>query len=247
MDSFPSIDGLTKFPCMENTQFEFKSSVKSATKDQKYLKTLCAFLNRDGGFLVVGVYDDRKIVGIPSNECDRFLSQFIDCIVGGSLIITSDNQRIHPDCIKASCIPVTNDNFVLVVKATPLPDVTYKLNTGEVYIRVNASNQSFGEIRYYTQSDVNTIIHNMNMKLAQEMLALKKTYAKTTHDLVTSFKSEQTQLMFERMQLVREREELLREREQFSRERDQITRMLFDKILNEKKRAETTESNWFAW
>ena len=225
---------------MENTHFEFKLSVKSATTDRKYLKTLCAFLNRDGGFLVIGVHDNNTIIGISAKECDMFLSQYIDCIVGASLIVTSDNQRIHPDSIKAMCIPVPNDKIVLVVKATPFPNITYKLKTGEVYIRVNASNQSFGEVRYYTQNDVDTIINNMDMNLAQQMLALKKTYAKTAHDLVTSFKAEQAQLILERAQL-------LREREQFAREREQVTRMLFDKILKEKKHAETNESSWFVW
>ena len=240
MESFPSIDGLAKFPYMENTQFEFKSTVKSATTDQRHLKTLCAFLNRDGGFLVIGVHDDSTILGISARDCDMFLSQHIDCIVGASLIVTSDIQRIHPDSIKATCIPVLSDKYVLVVKATPFPNITYKLKTGEVYIRVNASNQSFGEVRYYTQNDVNTIINNMDMKLAQQMLSLKQTYAKTAHELVTSFKAEQAQLILERAQL-------LREREQFAREREQVTRMLFDKILKEKKHAETNESSGSWW
>ncbi len=49
----------------ENQETEFKSTIDSAAK---IAKTLVAFANTNGGTLLVGITDDGKVCGIPSEE-----------------------------------------------------------------------------------------------------------------------------------------------------------------------------------
>lgn len=51
----------------ENTTLEFKSTLGSAAK---IAKTLVAFANTNGGILLVGVTDDKRICGIASEEAE---------------------------------------------------------------------------------------------------------------------------------------------------------------------------------
>lgn len=68
----------------EDQCLEFKSTLRydikasehgqekvSATVEKEFLKTICAFMNSDGGVLMIGVSDDRKIVGLSYDY--RFL------------------------------------------------------------------------------------------------------------------------------------------------------------------------------
>jgi len=64
----------------ESTSLEFKSTIRMNLKTGKsgkeieigWLKTIVAFMNSDGGILLIGVNDDGKIVGI---EADDFASE----------------------------------------------------------------------------------------------------------------------------------------------------------------------------
>jgi len=63
----------------ESSKHEYKSSLRYNTKEKKItewlidssLKTIAAFLNTDGGNLLIGINDDKKILGI---ELDQFKS-----------------------------------------------------------------------------------------------------------------------------------------------------------------------------
>ena len=46
----------------ESGQLEFKEVVRK----EEIAKTLCAFLNAEGGTLLIGVQDDGKIIGIDN-------------------------------------------------------------------------------------------------------------------------------------------------------------------------------------
>lgn len=51
---------------------EFKESLP--VKSSKYMKTIVAFANGQGGKLIIGVEDDtRKIVGIDKNEAFQIM------------------------------------------------------------------------------------------------------------------------------------------------------------------------------
>lgn len=51
----------------ESSTVEFKRKV---TSPEKIAKELCAFANSKGGFLIIGVDDDRKIVGVDSEKSE---------------------------------------------------------------------------------------------------------------------------------------------------------------------------------
>lgn len=59
-----------KYPETESSFLEFKRELPM--KDQ-VVKTMIGFCNRYGGKLIVGVDDDRTIVGIPEDEVEKLI------------------------------------------------------------------------------------------------------------------------------------------------------------------------------
>ena len=70
----------------ESINIEFKESKTSPTKD--IYQTICAFLNRIGGYIVLGVKDNGKIAGISPEHISKIKKE----------IVTSANnpQKINP-------------------------------------------------------------------------------------------------------------------------------------------------------
>ena len=77
----------------ETSKMEFKSSIRwnlKANRDDPemgltILKTIAAFCNTDGGELLIGISDDRKILGIDHDHfenSDKFLLHFRNLITG---------------------------------------------------------------------------------------------------------------------------------------------------------------------
>ena len=62
----------------ETTELEFKRDVPS--EKLKLLKTAVAFANCNGGRIVVGVDDDRTVVGVDEMGAFRLADQLIDTI-----------------------------------------------------------------------------------------------------------------------------------------------------------------------
>lgn len=130
----------------ESKTVEFKQAfsldVEKSTKE-KYietsaLKTLAAFLNSDGGTLLVGVRDDEKIVGVDveikkfhKDSLDNFLKHFKNCLksrIGEAFypfinyrIVDVDRCRVLVvECIpsKSPCFLDQNDFYVRTNPAT---------------------------------------------------------------------------------------------------------------------------------
>lgn len=53
---------------IENDRFDFKANLQPPEHQRK---TVAAFANSDGGFLVFGVTDDRRVEGVPNAELPR--------------------------------------------------------------------------------------------------------------------------------------------------------------------------------
>ena len=70
----------------ENKTLEFKETLP---KNESIAKTVVAFSNTSGGRLIIGVNDNRKIIGIA----DENLSELQDTIVS---VIT---DRCHPNIL----------------------------------------------------------------------------------------------------------------------------------------------------
>jgi hypothetical protein len=63
----------------ERDQLEFKRQVpKEADGKGRLMKTICAFANGAGGSLLIGVDDDRNIVGVAANDVGRISDQLTE-------------------------------------------------------------------------------------------------------------------------------------------------------------------------
>lgn len=62
----------------EGVNIEFKKSTTDITKD--VYETVCAFSNREGGHILLGVKDDGTVIGVDRNRAERIKSDFVTSI-----------------------------------------------------------------------------------------------------------------------------------------------------------------------
>ena len=128
----------------ESKTLEFKSTLRDNRHTNKpdsaielaCLKTIAAFLNTEGGTLVIGIADDLKPVGIGADQFeneDRFLLHFSNLIY--SRIGPEHELHIHPR------IEDYEDHRVLVVDCKPAgsPVFVKDGNTERFYVRSAAA------------------------------------------------------------------------------------------------------------
>lgn len=130
----------------ESRNFERKSTLRFDLKQKKIqgyitelvLKTIVAFLNTDGGILVVGQSDDKQLVGIEADkfknqdECSKFLKDKIKTRIGIKFLET----YIKYEFIKH------NDKTLIVITCTKLPTSERAfLNENEFWIRTGPGNE----------------------------------------------------------------------------------------------------------
>jgi CheY-like chemotaxis protein len=125
----------------ESDRLEFKSSLRWNLKtgrsdkgiEKAWLKSVVAFLNTDGGVLLVGVGDDGHMLGSEVDQFendDKYLLHVNNCI----------QQHIGLECtgfIRFQLIPV-EDKKVLLVECQPSPSAAFlKIGKNEdFYVRV---------------------------------------------------------------------------------------------------------------
>jgi len=130
----------------ESKRIEFKESlsldVKKQTKEsyieQSSLKTIVAFLNTDGGTLLIGVSDDGQICGVDGEiekfhkKTDKFLLHFKNLLkskIGEEFYPFIDNRLVKVDDVnvllvecKASQTPCYFDSKDFYVRTNPATD-----------------------------------------------------------------------------------------------------------------------------
>jgi len=130
----------------EGHELEFKSTLRMNLKTQKpgkeielaWLKAVDAFINTDGGTLLIGVNDNGNIFGIEADEFeneDKFLLHFNNLF----------NQHIGLELTKFIRFELRNieNKKVLIVECEPSPEPVF-LKTGkqeDFYIRVGPSSR----------------------------------------------------------------------------------------------------------
>ncbi|QYK09303.1 AlbA family DNA-binding domain-containing protein [Shewanella mangrovisoli] len=140
----------------EGKQLEFKSSFEydvtsnSKNKNLKYecTKTIAAFLNSQGGTLLVGVNDSGKILGMQKdlsyvdNNHDDFVLKFKDTVLGrlGKGIC---------NLVEWSLVDVGTDLFVLMVDVKPSPFPVWDNRC--FFIRNNPSSDRLLNAREYKE------------------------------------------------------------------------------------------------
>lgn len=61
----------------EGKTVEFKVNF---LKNNQITKTICAFANRAGGYLVIGINDENKIIGLNNNQVNDYLEKLPNII-----------------------------------------------------------------------------------------------------------------------------------------------------------------------
>ncbi len=62
----------------ESKDLEFKEKLPEDSK--KYMKTIVAFSNGDGGRLIIGVNDDREVVGVDQTDVFTMIDKITNAI-----------------------------------------------------------------------------------------------------------------------------------------------------------------------
>lgn len=70
----------------ETVNVEFKESRNDLNKD--VFNSVCAFNNREGGYIILGVKDNREIVGVNPDKVDKIMKDFTTAI--------NNPQKIYP-------------------------------------------------------------------------------------------------------------------------------------------------------
>ena len=127
----------------ESITHELKSTLRmnlaSKQKDDRMvrdvLKTIVGFLNTKGGILLIGVSDDKTIIGLEEDkfknldEWQRYLKDQINNKIGNGFL----ENFIHPSFIKK------DDKDVAVIKCDQLPKEKTAFLEDTVYVRQTAS------------------------------------------------------------------------------------------------------------
>lgn len=151
----------------ETKNIEFKSSLRfclKTTKVEKYIehsaiKNICAFLNSNGGKLIIGVSDDGEILGLENTDFKTFkesdkkdaflkhLDNLISKYFGNdlSLILGVEFEEIESKIVCEIDV-LQNNNGPIFLKN---PE---KNNSEEFYIRRNASAVTLSMDEFYKYS-----------------------------------------------------------------------------------------------
>ncbi len=96
----------------ENINVEFKKSRAKVTKD--VYETVCAFSNRDGGHIFLGVNDNGEILGIEEDRIDKVKKEFVTSVNNENkmyppLYLTPVEYEIDEKHILYIHVPVSQD------------------------------------------------------------------------------------------------------------------------------------------
>jgi predicted HTH transcriptional regulator len=152
--SLPDISTLTKFTLPESNWLEYKAAA-TACMLNKIPATICAMLNSDGGYIVVGVEDDNlQILGLGVKEYDR-LALYVDNIYRSGAVLTEEGKTLPLNTLKVFSLTAANSKRVAVIQITPDEDKKYKLKNNEMYYRLSASNFRYTlERRMFTPGEM---------------------------------------------------------------------------------------------
>lgn len=166
------------FPGHENDVTEFKRSF-NPDHIKKYLQTMCAFLNTKGGNIIFGITDNGIIEGF---SCSLQLLDKIQLFVDQAynFIVRSDHTPVFSKLFFVKHELITYNRSIVIITCIPEENTSYKLMTGDIYVRLNASIKRVKDVRLYTEHDLKLVqqtsdhINDLYKKSLQENKLYKK-------------------------------------------------------------------------
>lgn len=107
----------------EGRKTEFKRSQNRLPNN--LFETICAFLNSKGGTILLGVSDDRKIIGIDQNEINKLKKEIAN--------LSNNPQKLDPVFMLVAQEYEIDNKLIIIIKV-PESTMVHKTNN-EVYIR----------------------------------------------------------------------------------------------------------------
>ena len=123
----PQLSIQKKISLGESVSLEFKKCSNGIHSD--VYETVCSFLNRFGGEILLGVEDDGTVTGIPQKAVNDLIRNFINCINNPALF--------NPVC-SATIEPVFIDDKIILKIFVPNASQVHTFK-GKVYDRQNDS------------------------------------------------------------------------------------------------------------
>jgi hypothetical protein len=143
-----------RFPWPEGQQFEFKETWGACTTSKMH-ETICAFLNSAGGYLIYGIQDSGKLLGISREEADKILLRADDIYHTKKIVHIETGKELTPSCVRGSIVrlcttlhtatgiqkPKPTERFLAILTIRSLDhNNTYRMICGDIIIRLSASN-----------------------------------------------------------------------------------------------------------
>lgn len=171
---------MLRYPEMESSLLEFKRDVP---KNDQIIKTIIGFCNQKGGRLILGVADDRTIVGLPETVTEHLLETLDHAIY----------EACHPTIIPVISLQRFSDKSVIVISVSSGMNKPYfrkseGLNQG-TYVRigrstVKATPEIIDELRWQSHNiDFEKLpvyraeISSIDEKLLQKFLNSRRNHA----------------------------------------------------------------------
>lgn len=111
----------------ESITVEFKKSRTEITKD--VYETICAFSNRDGGHIFLGVKDNGEIVGIEDGKVDKIKKEFVTSV--------NNENKMYPPLYLTPIEYETDGKHILYIRV-PISQDVCRCN-GRIYDRNHES------------------------------------------------------------------------------------------------------------
>lgn len=125
----------------ENVRLEFKKSETGEIPKTIY-DTVCSFLNREGGTILVGVDDSGNITGVPEDTISHFISTFSTTV--------NNPSTIDPPVLITPISYQFKDKWIIIIKVSVSSQVhKYK---GIIYDRVDEA-----DIKITDDANINEI------------------------------------------------------------------------------------------
>lgn len=157
----------------EGNTLEFKQNFNKSIKD-KYIETVCAFINTDGGRLIFGIKNCGLISGcyIYRAELDSILL-FFDQM--NQHLFSENGESFDSSLIKSKITLIAKDTYIIeIICQKKSSEYKYQKKDGKCYIRNNAGNTQIKMKKLYSHEEYDLILGELNLA-KEENLRVQKT------------------------------------------------------------------------